>query len=71
MPVPDTIDNMRLCLCGTCPTFKKSPLTVGFFCAKGKAKEEVKKSGCVCGGCPIFSKYGLKDGYFCFSGKSQ
>jgi len=70
MPVPDTADNMTLCLCGNCPTFKKSPLTMGFFCAKGKAKEQVKKSGCICGGCPIFSRNTLRYGYSCVGGKS-
>ncbi len=63
--VPDTMENMKMCICGTCPTFKQSPLTGGFFCAKGKAKEKVKQVGCVCGKCPIFTKYGLKGGYFC------
>jgi hypothetical protein len=61
---------MNLCICGTCPTFKQSPLTGGFFCAKGKAKEKVKNKGCVCGSCPIFKEFGLKDGVFCVSGKS-
>jgi hypothetical protein len=52
-------------MCGGCPTFKKSPLTGGFFCAKGKAKETVKQSGCKCGSCAVFKKYNLKAGYFC------
>jgi hypothetical protein len=68
--VPDTEENMKMCIWGTCPTFKGSPLSGGFFCAKGKAKETVKQAGCVCATCPVFSKYGLKSGYFCVSGKS-
>jgi hypothetical protein len=64
-PVPDTMENMKQCICGACPTFKQSPLSGGFFCAKGKAKEKVKQSGCVCGKCPLFAKYNLKTGYFC------
>jgi hypothetical protein len=63
--VPDTQENMKLCMCGGCPTFKKSPLTGGFFCVKGKAKETVKQSGCKCGSCAVFKKYNLKAGYFC------
>jgi hypothetical protein len=70
MPVPDDMDNMKLCICGTCPTFKQSPLTGGFFCAKGKAKEKVNNKGCVCGSCPVFRKFELKDGVFCITGKS-
>jgi len=63
--VPDTKENMMKCICGTCPTFKQSPLSRGFFCAKGKAKEKVKQVGCVCGGCPLFAEFKLKGGYFC------
>jgi len=63
--VPDAQENMKLCMCGGCPTFKKSLLTEGFFCAKGKAKETVKQSGCNCGSCAVFKKYNLKAGYFC------
>jgi hypothetical protein len=37
--VPDTEENMKMCKCPGCPTFKGSPLSGGFFCAKGKAKE--------------------------------
>jgi len=69
--VPDTEENMKLCICPTCPTFKGSPLTGGFFCAKGKAKEPIRTLGCVCPQCPIFAKYSLKTGYFCFKGMSK
>jgi len=41
--VPETSDNMKLCICQTCPTCKKCNLTEGLFCAKGKAKEKAKK----------------------------
>jgi hypothetical protein len=70
IPVPDTEDNMKLCRCPSCPSYTGTPLTGGFYCAKGKAKEEVKKLGCICNYCPIFGKYGLKTGYFCVKGKS-
>ncbi len=63
--VPDTKENLMQCICMSCPTFQQSPLTGGFFCAKGKAKEKVKQVGCVCPGCPLFKKYNLKGGYFC------
>ncbi|MEJ2240847.1 MAG: DUF2769 domain-containing protein [Candidatus Bathyarchaeota archaeon] len=68
--VPDTEENMNMCRCLGCPTFKGSPLSGGFFCAKGKAKEKVKKANCLCPSCSIFKKYGLKTGYFCINGKS-
>lgn len=63
--VPDTKENMLKCICANCPTFKQSPLSGGFFCAKGKAEEKVRQVGCFCGRCPIFAEYKLKGGYFC------
>ena len=68
--VPHTPENGKMCICGTCPTFKGSPLTGGVFCAAGKAKEPVKKAGCVCGKCSLHAKYALKGGQFCVRGKS-
>jgi hypothetical protein len=63
--VPDTIENMKSCICGTCPTFRYSKLSGGIFCAKGKAKEKVEQMGCACGNCPVFAKYKLKARFFC------
>ena len=68
--VPDMEENIKMCRCPECPTFKGSPLSDGFFCAKGKAKENVRQLGCLCGSCPVFIKYGLKTTYFCVNGKS-
>jgi hypothetical protein len=68
--VSDTKENFNMCRCPGCPTLMCSKLTGGFFCAKGKAKETVKKADCLCPTCGVFKKYGLKDGYFCMNGKS-
>jgi len=68
--VPDTEENMKLCICPDCPTYKGSPLTGGFYCGKGKTKDVIKTLGCICGKCPLKGKYGLRTGYFCFKGKS-
>ena len=68
--VPDTEENMKMCICPTCPTYKGSNLTGGLYCAKGKAATPITTLGCVCPKCPVFAKYGLKTGYFCFKGKS-
>jgi len=68
--VANTPENMKLCICGTCPIFKGSPLSGGFFCATGKAKELVKQTGCVCGKCGVTVKYGIKGGVWCVRGKS-
>jgi hypothetical protein len=68
--VPDTVENLEMCRCGGCPTFEASVLSVGFFCARGKARETAKQSGCLCPTCQVFNKHGLKKGYFCLNGKS-
>ena len=68
--VPDMQENMKQCVCGNCPTFKKSHLSVGFFCSKGKANEKVKRVVCMCRSCSTFKKFGLNIGIFCDRGKS-
>ncbi len=68
--VPDNEENAKLCLCPTCPTYKKSNLTNNVFCARGKAKEKVTAAGCLCPNCPVFKKYSLDQMYYCTKGKS-
>jgi Protein of unknown function (DUF2769) len=68
--VPDNEENVKLCLCPVCPTYKNSNLTGTLFCAKGKAKEKVKSVSCNCPTCPVFAKYGLKQNYYCIKGKA-
>jgi hypothetical protein len=63
--VPDTDENVKMCLCPDCPTYKGSNLTGILFCAKGKAKEDVKNASCICPECPVSGKYGLKQQYYC------
>jgi hypothetical protein len=63
--VPDTSENVKLCLCPACPTYKGSNLTGTLFCARGKAKEDVKSVSCICPECPVFAKYKLKQQYYC------
>jgi hypothetical protein len=63
--VPEISDNMKFCICQTCPTYKKCNLTDALFCAKGKAKEKAKKEGCICNKCGVYAKYNLKGSYFC------
>jgi hypothetical protein len=69
-PVPDTEENVQLCLCPGCPTYRKSNLSNNVFCARGKAKETAKAAGCLCPKCPIFVKYALDQMYYCIKGKS-
>lgn len=45
--VTNNEENAKLCICPTCPTYKKSNLTGNVFCARGKAKEKVATNGCL------------------------
>jgi hypothetical protein len=69
--VLDSEENVKLCLCPDCPTYKNSDLTGILFCAKGKAKEDVKSVSCSCPSCPVFAKYALKRQYYCIEGKAS
>jgi len=68
--VPDVAENVKLCIFPTCPTYKASGLSGILYCAKGKAKENVKQKGCLCPTCPVAAKYNLEDTYYCELGKS-
>jgi len=68
--VLDNEENVKLCLCPGCPTYKKSNFKSNVFCARGKAKEKVAISGCVCAGCSVFKNYSLDQMYYCVQGKS-
>jgi len=61
---------MQLCLCPTCPTYKKSNLTSSVFCAKGKPPQKAQAAGCLCPNCPVYKKYSLDQMYYCMQGKS-
>ena len=69
--VLDNEENIKLCLCEGCPTFKKSKFSSNFFCGKGKAKESAKTGGCLCANCDVFKKYMLDQLYYCVLGKSS
>lgn len=68
--VDDTIENVKLCICPGCPTYKESKLTGILFCGKGKAKEPVKQKDCICPKCPVWKNYKLQDNYYCVNGKA-
>lgn len=68
--VPDIEENVKMCMCSDCPTFKDSPLSGVLFCAKGKADEDVLEGGCLCWDCPVSDKYSLDLEYYCVGGKS-
>lgn len=68
--VPDTPENMSRCICGDCPS-KPSDDRPGFYCAKGKSPESVRRKGCICNECENWAEYGLTKGYYCDEGVTE
>jgi hypothetical protein len=64
--VPDTPENLKLCICGSCPTF---PDEGGLYCAPERRKYPVRRRGCICGDCKVFQQYDLQDYYYCDEGR--
>jgi hypothetical protein len=63
--VPNTPENAGRCMCGDCPSF---PGDEGFYCARGKSQNPVRRRGCICPDCGNFKDYALEDGYYCADG---
>jgi hypothetical protein len=63
--VDDTEENLELCICKMCPTFRENKLADyppgALFCARGKSEipSKVTIVKCFCLGCDIFIKHGL------------
>jgi hypothetical protein len=58
-------ENANMCICPTCPTYKKSNLTSNLFCGRGKAVEKVTTNGCICPQCSVYKNYKLNQLYYC------
>ena len=61
MPVPNTEENMKKCICKSCPTYSScmDEAKEGLFCASGKSGCEIEKKECVCEDCPVDKEYNL------------
>jgi len=68
--VPDTVENVKMCVCPGCPTYRESKLTGILFCARGKASETVKEKDCLCPKCMVWKNYKLQGIYYCSIGKA-
>lgn len=70
MKVLDTVENLKKCICGGCPSYNDCMKTgmQGLFCARGKTDCELERLGCICSKCPISSDYHLFGGYYCATG---
>jgi hypothetical protein len=67
--VADTKDNMANSICGDCPSIPQGDL--GFYCAKGKSSQPVRRRGCICGDCKNWVEYGLAKAYYCDEGVTE
>ena len=67
--VPDNEENLAKCICGECPSKPKDEM--GFYCAKGKSPDSVRRRGCACGDCHNWGQYGLTKGYYCDEGVTE
>jgi hypothetical protein len=70
MKVPNTGENLKKCICPSCPSYNDCMKTgmEGLFCARGKTSCELERLGCICNQCPIQSEYLLFGGYYCAVG---
>jgi hypothetical protein len=71
--VENTNENYAKCLCYTerCPTYNRSSLNGGLFCARGRSDETLEKKGCVCPSCPVWAECKLNGVFFCVYGAAQ
>jgi hypothetical protein len=70
MKVPDTEDNLKKCICMSCPSYNDcmNKGMEGLFCARGKTDCDLKRQGCICPKCPVSREYQLFGGYYCAIG---
>jgi hypothetical protein len=63
--VDDTNENLEMCICKLCPTFRENRLSDyppgALFCARGRSRIPVqaKMTKCYCLGCDVFINHGL------------
>jgi hypothetical protein len=71
--VENTNENYENCLCYAerCPTYNRSSLTGGLFCARGGSEITPEKRGCVCPSCPVWAECKLNGVFFCVYGVAQ
>jgi hypothetical protein len=70
MKVSDTPENVKKCICASCPSYNECMKTgnEALFCSKGKSACDVKREGCICNQCPVHSAYHLLGAYYCSVG---
>lgn len=68
--VPDTPENLQICICGDCPSYSQcmKDNMEGLYCGRSKSNCEFDKNGCLCGACLLTSEFELDKMYYCESG---
>lgn len=71
--VKDTLENVKKCICGKCPTHSKCMKERGLllFCARVKSTCEVQWHGCICPSCPVAKENDLHGISYCKTGKKN
>lgn len=64
-------ENMKMCICGTCPSYVGTGEDKLLFCATGKSDRITEEKGCTCPGCPVTPKMGLRWDYYCIKGAGK
>lgn len=73
MPVQDTSENRKKCLCPRCPSYPSACKGEVLYCGLGPSKcdivgetaESMKARGCLCPTCPVYFENKLKELYYC------
>jgi glutamate synthase domain-containing protein 2 len=65
MPVKDTPDNVKRCICQKCPSYPEGCIGEILYCARSASQCEIPAAGCICGACAVYIESMLTGLYFC------
>ncbi|MGA2572774.1 MAG: glutamate synthase-related protein [Candidatus Methanomethylicaceae archaeon] len=65
MPVKDTPDNVKKCICQKCPSYPEGCTSEILYCARSASQCEIPVAGCICGACAVYIENMLAGLYFC------
>lgn len=67
MPVENSEENKKKCLCPNCPSYPTYCKGEVLYCSEtvGHSQCDIKAKGCVCPGCLVYTENKLKEIYYC------
>src|SRR3989339_1700974 len=67
MPVQNSKENRKKCLCPNCPSYPHECDGEVLYCAEkvGHSQCDVNAKGCLCPGCLVWSENNIKEIYYC------